>query len=142
MPKHEGDPSKLIADIHPGMAAEKVIENICLYHQLMDGPTHLPMQEEREKQLEQSGYIPEDWVYYSNTSPLNGEAMTGTDFESLGRNFPGDVEFLVIQGAWWGGVTWIPGVESGGASRYRYYPDNFTVYVRVRPKLLPDNARD
>jgi len=136
MTKYEGDPIDLIKTINKEMGADQVVENIQLYNELEHNSSQSPTEAARAELLRRSGYDPQDWVFYSNFLPHFGkEQPNEQDLEMLGRNFPPEVEFLIVQGAVLGGATGTPGQGSWGWARYKYYPKEYSVFVRVKKQI-------
>ena len=135
MPEYE-DPLDLIRTINRQMSPEQAVGQVDELNRKEHNRTKTPVEEARRKLLQDHGYDPKDWTYYSNTLRLDGQNDEDM-MRSLARNFPEGVEFLVIQGEFIGGVTGRPGIDSSwGVARYKYHPDGYTAFIRVRPKQL------
>lgn len=122
------------------MPPEQAVEQVEEFNRIKHNETKIPVEEARRQLLRNSGYNPEDWTFYSNTS----RDVDQTDeemMEELARNFPEGVEFLLIQGEFIGGVSGNPGTISiWGVARYIYNPKHHTAFIRVRPKQLTSSA--
>lgn len=130
------DPVDLIKSINPDMAAEQAVAQIEEFNRIELNRTKAPVVEARNELLRKAGYDPKDWIYYSNTLRL-GDQSNEDMMRSLARPFPEEVEFLIVQGDFIGGVGGIPGVTSTwSVVRYKYNPDGFTAFIRVRPKQI------
>lgn len=129
------DTRDLIRSINPEMSPEQVVAQIKEYNRLESSSTTSPTDHIRREFLKEHGYKPDNWTFYSNSSPFKGQ--TAEDMlKRLARPFPGEVEFLIIQGSFVGGITGTPGMGSWGAARYKYSDSVYTAFVRVRPKQL------
>lgn len=126
----------LIRTINPHMSPEQAVAQVEELNRREFNRTKAPVKEARQQLLKDHGYDPNDWTYYSNTLRFDGQSDEEM-MKWLSRNFPEGVEFLVIQGEFVGGVTGRPGIDSSwGVSRYKYHPDGYTAFIRVRPKQL------
>lgn len=127
-------PNDLIRSINPQMPAEQVVAQIRLFNEMEYNETQAPVVDARRQLLEENGYDSDSWVFYSIADRLGGQSDQDL-MEVFAKPFPSEIEFLVIQGAFFGGRIGTPGA-SGSLKRYRHHPNAFTVFVRVRPKQL------
>jgi hypothetical protein len=130
------NPLDLIRTINRDMSPEQAVAQVEEFYRRESNRTTAPVETARRRLLRDCGYNPQDWTFYSNTSRLDSESDEDM-MRRLARNFPEGVEFLVIQGEFIGGVTGKPGIDSSwGVARYKYSPDGYSVFIRVKPKQL------
>lgn len=88
--------------------------------------------------LDESGYNRDDWVYLSLAYPETPDQEgVETVIRSWKKHIPEGIEFLALQGGFLGGVS--HDTERGVHSWIQpcYMPDNFTLFIRVKPLQLP-----
>lgn len=133
---HYDDPADLIRTINPGMSAEQALAQVQEYYKREYNPSQLPTQQARKKRLEESGYNPNEWTFFSNIVRLDGQNDDDV-MRFTAKNFPEDIEFLLIQGEFIGGI-----MSNGSGAKYIYNPspNDFSAFIRIRPKQLQERG--
>jgi len=129
------DPWILIGEINPMMSPSRALKNVQTYNDLTTTPGGAPVKEAIKKLLIRERRDPTVWTYFSNThfDNPNDEEEVNNHLSRYQRKFPKGIEFLFIQGAFSGGSYQTE--TSGGNLPYRYYENDFTVFIRVKNEL-------
>ena len=132
------DKADLIRTINPEMSPEQAVANVSLFNELEFNKTQIPVMEKRDEQLRNAGYEPNEWVYYECSVPINKDRTAEEQMKSYSRYFPKGVEFLMIQGAYTGGVIEASSraFKAFSASEYGFSATRYTTFIRVRPNLI------
>lgn len=134
---YDKDKSNLLTELNSQMSPEEVVARIQKFNRLDFNPTHSPVIEKQNEMLIEAGYDPDDWTFYSNDSHWNKEITHEEQIENhFKAYFPAGVEYLAIKGQCVGGAYSDTLVSA--LVQYRFVEDGYSVFVRVRPKTLPE----
>lgn len=128
---------RLIESITPSMPPEQAVAQVQLFNQIDKerDVVNLPLFEVRKKLLEEYGYNPSDWVFYSNDSSSKSPEEK---IAELAKPFPLGIEFLVLPGHFIGGVLYgeTPTLSIFGVAKNKYFSFGHSCFIRVKPKQI------
>lgn len=128
----------LLGEINPEMSPEEVIKRLKLFNDLDYNETHESVFKARNQLLIKAGYNPNDWVFHTNKSHIYEDMTIGEELDNFyGKHFPPGIEFLAFQGQFTGGVRGEQCVLA--LTEYRYIESGYTVFIRSKPKMLPED---
>lgn len=121
----------LLESINPQMDPETAVDNVRRFNALQYNPSQAAIYGAWAKLLSDCGYDPDEWVFFTNT-----KADPEEDFTKEHGEFPEEVELIFLQGAFIGGVKGNPDDGLWNVSRYTYFHNWYSVFIRVKQRQL------